>query len=172
MKDIIFRDEVKDFDELINKLSTMENLPSLNEVKVGVICFIFDKDGNVVMNRRGPGARDDVGKLQALGGSVNDKDLNFRDSMKRELKEEAGVDDVNITNFVGAIIDSKYDRNSNKMIDWIILCYKGIVGNQELVNMEPERCIGFERINPDKVDYSDMGDTAASFLDDILKNGI
>ena len=83
MKDIIFRDEVKDFDELVDKLSTMENLPDLNEVKVGVICFIFDKDGNIVMNRRGPGARDDVGKLQALGGSVNDKDLDFRDSMRR-----------------------------------------------------------------------------------------
>ena len=172
MKNIIFHDEVKNLEELVNRISSLDNLPQLNDVKIGVICFIFDKDGKVVLNRRGAGARDDVGKLQALGGSINDKDLDFRESMKRELKEEAGVDDIEIGEFVGAIIDSKYDKNAMKVIDWIILAYIGHAGTQEIRNMEPERCIGIEHLNIDEVDYNDLGETAASFLDYIKSKGI
>ena len=102
---------------------------------------------------------------------TSDKKSTYNEKRKDNLKL-VGYSNSDISLLDEFIIDSKYDRNSNKMIDWIILCYKGIVGEQELVNMEPERCVGFERINPDKVDYFDMGDTAASFLDDILKNGI
>ena len=172
MKNIIFHDEVKNLEELVNRISSLDNPPQLNDVKIGVICFIFDKDGKVVLNRRGAGARDDVGKLQALGGSINDNDLDFRESMKRELKEEAGVDDINIGEFVGAIIDSKYDKNAMKVIDWIILAYIGHAGTQEIRNMEPERCIGIEHLNIDEVDYNDLGETAASFLDYIKSKGI
>lgn len=172
MKSILFTTEVNNLEELVNTISSLDNAPELNNVKIGVICFLFDKNGKLVLNRRGAGARDDVGKLQALGGSINDNDPSFRESMKRELIEEAGVDDVNIKSFVGAIVDSKYDKNSMQMIDWIILAYIGETGEKELKNMEPERCIGFERFDINEVDYNDLGDTAASFLDYIKNKGI
>lgn len=172
MKNILFTTEVNNLEELVDKISSLDNAPELNNVKVGVICFLFDKNNKLVLNRRGAGARDDVGKLQALGGSINDNDQSFRDSMKRELIEEAGVDDVNISSFVGAIVDSKYDKNSMQMIDWIILAYIGHVGEKEPKNMEPERCIGFERFDINDVDYGELGDTAASFLDYIKNKGI
>ena len=100
MKKILFHDEVRTKEELINKITSLADAPELNDVKIGVICFIFDKDGKVVLNRRGAGARDDIGKLQALGGSINDSDPDdFRQSMMRELKEEAGVTDTSIDSF-------------------------------------------------------------------------
>lgn len=172
MKNILFHDEVRNLDELINKINSLDNAPELNDVKIGVICFIFDKNGKVVLNRRGAGARDDVGKLQALGGSINNNDSDFRDSMKRELIEEAGVDDVEINKFVGAIVDTKFDKNAGKVIDWIILAYVGKQGEQEFKNMEPERCIGIEHLDIDSIDYNDLGETAASFLDYIKSKGI
>ena len=172
MKNILFHDEVKNLDELVDKIQSLENPPTLNDVKIGVICFIFDKDGKVVLNRRGPGARDDVGKLQALGGSINETDPDFRESMKRELKEEAGVDDTEVGKFIGAIVDTKYDKNAMKVIDWIILAYVGHQGEEEIKNMEPERCIGIEHLELENVDYNDLGETAASFLDYIKKEGI
>ena len=69
MKTILFHDEVKNINELVDKISEINDAPELNEVKVGVICFLFDKEGKLVFNRRGPGARDDIGKLQALGAT-------------------------------------------------------------------------------------------------------
>ena len=38
--------------------------------------------------------------------------------------------------------------------------------------MEPERCSGIEHLNIDEVDYNDLGETAASFLDYIKSKGI
>ena len=172
MKNILFHDEVRNLEELLNKISSLDNVPKLNDIKIGVICFIFDKDGKIVLNRRGAGARDDVGKLQALGGSINNNDTDFRDSMKRELIEEAGVDDVEVGSFIGAIVDTKFDKNAGKVIDWIILAYVGHQGEKEFVNMEPERCIGIEHLELNEVDYNDLGETAASFLDYIKKEGI
>lgn len=173
MKKILFTSEVRTKEELIDKITSLPDAPELNDVKIGVICFIFDKDGKVVLNRRGAGARDDIGKLQALGGSINDSDPDdFRMSMMRELKEEAGVTDVSIDSFVGCIVDSKYDKNAMKIIDWVILAYAGHVGVQELKNMEPERCIGFEHLDINSVNYDDLGETAASFLQYIKEKGI
>ena len=172
MKNIIFHDEVRNLEELVNRISSLENPPKLNDVKIGVICFIFDKNGLVVLNRRGAGARDDVGKLQALGGSINENDIDFRESMKRELKEEAGVTDTEVGGFIGAILDTKYDKNAGKVIDWIILAYVGKQGEQEFKNMEPERCIGIEHLDINNIDYNDLGETAASFLDYIKREGI
>ena len=172
MKNILFHDEVRNLEELINKISSLDNPPTLNDVKIGVICFIFDKNGLLVLNRRGAGARDDVGKLQALGGSINNNDTDFRDSMKRELIEEAGVDDVEIRDFVGAIVDTKFDKNAGKVIDWIILAYVGKQGEQEFKNMEPKRCIGIEHLDINSIDYNDLGETAASFLEYIKSKGI
>lgn len=172
MKTILFHDEVKNINELVEKISEINDAPELNEVKVGVICFLFDKDGKLVFNRRGPGARDDIGKLQALGGSINGNDPDFRSAMKRELMEEAGIGDASINEFIGAIVDSKYDKNSGKVVDWVILAYKGLVGNDELKNMEPERCVGFEHKSYDEIDYNDMGETAASFVDYLRNSGM
>ena len=84
---MLFYDEVIDTEGLVEKLIDNQ---SLNEVKVGVICFIFDKNGRVILNRRGPGARDEVGLLQAVGGAVNKSDVNFVEALKREIVEETG----------------------------------------------------------------------------------
>ena len=78
---MIFKDEVRNVDELVAKLIDSD---SLKKIKVAVVCFIFNKQGQVILNRRGPGARDDVGKLQAVGGSVNKSDADFLSALKRE----------------------------------------------------------------------------------------
>ena len=37
MKNIIFHDEVRNLEELVNRISSLENPPKLNDVKIGVI---------------------------------------------------------------------------------------------------------------------------------------
>ena len=138
---MIFTDEVEDTKELIYKL--VDN-KKLNKIKICVICFLFDPEGKLVLHLRGPAARDEVGKYEAIGGSVNRKDNTFRDAMKRELIEEAGVKaKFEIGNFIGAIDNEKEDLHTGETINWIILAYKGIYEG-ELINMEPTRCIRFE----------------------------
>ena len=85
---MLFQDEVNTIEELVEKLSDFDQ--DFGKIKTCVICFVFDKDNNLILNRRGPGARDEVGMLQAIGGSVNNSDVDFRSAMMRELREEAG----------------------------------------------------------------------------------
>ena len=84
---MLFNEEVYNIDELIDKVV---NDTTIHKMKVCVVCVLYDQDGKIILHRRGEKARDEVGKLQAIGGSINKVDSNFRDSMMREIREEGG----------------------------------------------------------------------------------
>lgn len=166
---MLFRDEVKNMDELIDVLSEIEEMDSLVQVKVAVVGFIFDKNGNLVLHRRGPGARDEIGKLQALGGSVNSGDGDFRNALIRELAEECGTDaKFEIDSFIGAQLDGKVDGHTHTYVNWIILAYKVNLISGELINNEPDRCVGFEKAPLDGFNLSETSSTAANFIKQML----
>lgn len=166
---MLFTDEVATMQDLINKLSGFEQ--DFGKIKAAVVCFIFDKNGNLVLHRRGPGARDEIGKLQAIGGSVNKNDVDLRDSLARELREEAGANcEIKITGFVGAQLDGKVDKTTGEFVNWIILAYQGQIINGELENLEPERCVGFERAPLDGFKREDLSDTAYNFIQAMLNS--
>lgn len=165
---MLFTDEVKNMPELLDKLSTIE--ANINKIKVGVVCFIFDQNDNLILHRRGSGARDQVGKVQALGGSVNSGDDDFRAALKRELSEEVGTKaNITIDSFVGALLDGKVDRYSGEYIDWVILAYTGTLVDGELINAEPERCVGFERALINEFNEDDLSETAKKFIKQIIE---
>ncbi len=160
---MLFTDEVKGMDELILKLGETDQ--DFGKIKVAAVGFIFDKNNQLILNRRGPGARDEVGMLQAIGGSVNKSDQDFRQALLRELKEEAGVNaEYKIGEFLGAQLDGKTDRDSGEYINWIILGYKVFLVSGEVENMEPDRSIGFERGNLDSFDESEVSVVAYNFI--------
>lgn len=163
---MLFTDEVNNMEELIDKLAEYDDL---GKIKVAVVCFIFDKQDHLILHRRGPGARDEIGKLQAIGGSVNRTDENFRASLQRELAEEAGTNcSIRIDDFIGAQLDGKVDKHTGNYVNWIILAYKGKVTSGELENMEPDRCVGFEREYINDFKREDLSDTAYNFIQKML----
>ena len=166
---MLFKNEVKNMEELIDTLSEIEELDDLEQVKVAVVGFIFDKNGNLVLHRRGPGARDEIGKLQALGGSVNSGDGDFRNALVRELSEECGGEaNFEIKDFIGAQLDGKVDGHSRTFINWIILGYRVDHLSGELINNEPDRCVGFEKAPMNQFDLSECSTTAANFIKEML----
>ena len=163
--ELLFSEEVRNMDELVEALENAHKLSVLDRVKIGVICFIFDKDGKLILNRRGPGARDDIGLLQAIGGSVNGTDMDFREAMKRELHEEAGLtDNITLDAFLGAYLDGKIDHHTGDFVNWIILGYRGTLTSGELKNLEPDRCVGFEKFKLEEVPFDQVGVTASKFI--------
>lgn len=166
---MLFTDEVGTMKDLVKKLGTLDQ--DFGKIKVATVCFIFDKTGNLVLHRRGPGARDEIGKLQAIGGSVNKNDLNLRESLARELREEAGSNcEIKITKFIGAQLDGKIDKTTGEFVNWIILAYEGRMLSGELENLEPERCVGFEHAPLDGFKREDLSDTAYNFIQAMLSN--
>lgn len=168
---MLFRDEVENMEGLIDTLSMINGLDHLDQVKVAVVGFIFDKNNNLVLHRRGPGARDEIGKLQALGGSVNGGDGNFKKALIRELAEECGAEaKFEITSFIGAQLDGKVDGHTHNYVNWIILGYKVNHLSGELINNEPDRCVGFEKAPMNEFDLTECSTTAANFIKEMLNN--
>lgn len=165
---MLFRDEVNTIEELVEKLSRFDE--EFNDIKACVICFVFDKDNNLILNRRGPGARDEVGMLQAIGGSVNKTDVDFRSAMERELKEEAGNAEFEVGSFLGAVLNPAVDKQTGKLINWIIMGYEGKLVSGDVENMEPDRCIGFEKAPIDGFKTDEISRTTYIFMQDMLSN--
>ena len=163
---MIFKDEVRNVDELVAKLIDID---SLKKIKVAVVCFIFNKQGQVILNRRGPGARDDVGKLQAVGGSVNKSDADFLSALKREILEETDNNDIRISKFIGAYHDRKMDNETKEIVDWIILGYVGILESGSLINVEKNRSIDFETFNLNDINPEELSLSTYEFIKEIKR---
>lgn len=163
---MIFKDEVRNVDELVAKLIDID---SLKKIKVAVVCFIFNKQGQVILNRRGPGARDDVGKLQAVGGSVNKSDADFLSALKREILEETGNNDIKISKFIGAYHDRKMDNETKEVVDWIILGYVGILESGSLINVEKNRSVDFETFNLNDINPEELSISTYEFIKEIKR---
>ncbi len=163
---MIFKDEVRNVDELVAKLIDID---SLKKIKVAVVCFIFNKQGQVILNRRGPGARDDVGKLQAVGGSVNKSDADFLSALKREVLEETGNNNIKIDKFIGAYHDRKMDNETKEIVDWIILGYIGILESGSLINVEENRSIDFETFNLNDINPEELSVSTYEFIKEIKR---
>ncbi|MCR4581906.1 MAG: NUDIX hydrolase [Bacilli bacterium] len=166
---MLFNEEVKNIDELIEKVLYD---PSIKKMKVCVVCMLYDKDGKIVLHRRGAKARDEIGKLEAIGGSVDKSDGDFRDALLRELREEAGLEATfEVGKFVVAQHTQHVDKNSGELIDWIVLCYEGRIVDGELVNMEPDRCVEFTHKSiDDYLEDKDLSNSCYNFLRYIKDN--
>lgn len=163
---MIFKDEVRNVDELVAKLISID---SLKKIKVAVVCFIFNKQGQVILNRRGPGARDDVGKLQAVSGSVNKSDVDFLSALKREILEETRNNNIKIDKFIGAYHDRKMDNETKEIVDWIILGYIGILESGSLINVEENRSVDFETFNLNDINPDELSVSTYEFIKEIKR---
>lgn len=167
---MLFTEEVENINELVNKINEL-NFDAIDSLKVAVVCFVFDASGKLILQRRGEGARDDVGKLCAIGGSANFSDPNFRASLMREIREEGGEEAVvQIDGFIGAIPKQGFDKNAGVFNDWIILVYRGTLLKGEFVNSEPDRCSGFVTDYMENFKKHDLVETAKIGINYMLSN--
>lgn len=159
---IKFNREVVDEKDLeVYLKSTGLKLP---EYRCAVIALILDKDGRVLLQRRGPKSRDEVGKLEDIGGAVEESDLTFRDAMKREIVEEAGSDiNFSIDELVGASLITKYDSRTDKDVNWFFLLYKCTYIDGELKINEPGKCLGYEFYLQEEFPRNEVAETTLKF---------
>jgi 8-oxo-dGTP pyrophosphatase MutT (NUDIX family) len=58
--------------------------------------LIFDKDNKVILLERGAKSRDSAGKLEGIGGGVDEGETDLHNVLKREIQEEVGNIQVSI----------------------------------------------------------------------------
>lgn len=166
----LFSHEIKDTNELKEILKNNKEIPE--DYNVAVIAYVFDKENNLIMQRRGPKCRDERFKLEGIGGGVKETDKDFRSALNREILEEVGKEAViKIEKFITAIGESALDLRDNKEKYWILLLYKGVLEEGKLQIMEPEKNLGFEKYRIGELDENELS-SAAKKLYSILKERI
>ena len=107
--------------------------------KIGVIAHIINDKQEILLQQRGRESRDENNLYENIGGKVEKIDLNYKEAIIRELKEEAG-DDLNLEIFDSIGIYYCHKKNN----DWLFVIYlmKYISGNFKI--MEPTKCEGYK----------------------------
>lgn len=155
----LFIEEVKNMKELQEVLKDNKNIS--NDYEVAVIIYAFDKEHNIIFQRRGPDCRDERLKLETIGGRVKESDIDFRSALKREIIEEIGAEaNIEIEEFATATYAKTFDDRYNKEQTWIYIVYKGILKSGELKIAEPNKCLGYERYKIGEVDENELSNGA------------
>ena len=154
--------------EVVNQKDLEEYLVStgikLPRYRCAVIALLLDNDGNIILQRRGPKSRDEVGKLEDIGGAVEDTDKTFKEAMHREIIEEVG-NKINYTidELVGASLITKYDSRTNSDVNWFFLLYKCTYIEGEMKINEPGKCLGYEFYKQGNLPIEEVASTTMKF---------
>lgn len=111
-----------------------------NKLKSGVDCIgvgggvlIFNKKGEVFLQKRGNKSRNEVGKWEKPGGRVEFGEIVTK-AMKREVKEEVGVE----VNIWGMLPHTDHIMKKEKQ-HWVAFNFLAKLKSGRAINMEPHK---------------------------------
>lgn len=125
---------------------------------VGVAALISNKNGEFLMGKRGAKARNEKGKWEFPGGSIEFGE-RLKEAVVREIKEELGVD-IEPENLLPAIDHLIPDEGQH----WVAHAIFAKIVNGKPRILEPEKCdeIGWFKI--DEIEKLDATLAVKSFL--------
>lgn len=103
-------------------------------IGVGVGAAIFNAEGKLFITKRGPKAKNERGKWEIPGGSVEFGET-FHQAIKREIHEELGIE-IEILDLLG-ICDHIIPEEKQHWVSPTYIC-RIVKGNPTIV--EPEKC--------------------------------
>ena len=135
--------------------------------KLEVIAHIIDIDGKLLLQQRGIKVRDENGLYEEVGGKFEEKDINFKTAIIRELKEEIG-NEANIEISDSIAIYHCYKNN----INWIFLIYLVKYINGEIKIMKPDKCLGYHFFTYEEAMNSELVTKSCKYLIKSIKENI
>jgi len=109
---------------------------------IGVGCLIVDSEGKILLQKRKNSNFAD-GKWAWVGGKIKLGE-KICDALKREVKEEIGVD-------IEIISDLSYYEDIVDSVHGIYFGYVGKILKGKPEILEPEKCDGLEWFNPNQL---------------------
>lgn len=111
-------------------------------MNVAVAPILYDEQNEtIILVRRGPEARTDVGMWQFPGGAVDLEDATMAHALVRETKEELGIE-INPTG--ARVIDIVQERYPEEV--WVVLFYLVTTWSGKLTLLEPHKIDAIQEV--------------------------
>ncbi len=92
--------------------------------QIAVEALIFTPQGKLILQKRGEQARDEVGKLEGVGGRVHQSETDLHQKLLKEISEELGENlKVNIERLLEVRQVQFKEHGTGKMRDWIVVSH-------------------------------------------------
>jgi ADP-ribose pyrophosphatase YjhB (NUDIX family) len=136
--------------DLTKYISSLRNPPSKYKVAVGSL--IFTKDNKVILIERGNEARDAVGKLEGVGGKVDDTDDDLHEVLRREIKEEIDIDvDIDDVLTIKIMPGTKYPF-------WVVVDYLCRLKSGTPKIIEPKKIKSIHTLSLDEIQEDSLSE--------------
>ncbi|MDR0462847.1 MAG: NUDIX domain-containing protein [Pseudomonadales bacterium] len=104
-------------------------------IGIAICGILHDGQGNVFLNKRSRKCRDEWDRWDNWGGSLKFGE-EFEDCLRRELKEEASVDPLEIK--FGGVANTLRTHEGEKT-HWVCIVYSVLVDPKQAKNGEPDK---------------------------------
>jgi mutator protein MutT len=111
-----------------------EAVPGRDYIGVGVGALVTDAQGDVLLARRGPAARNEIGAWEFPGGMVMFGET-LVDAVHRELREEYGIE-IEVAGLLGVFDHLLPDEHQH----WVSATYLARHVSGIPVALEPDKC--------------------------------
>ena len=146
-------------DELLDYLKKVGY--NKNDYRIAVEALIFTKEGKLILEKRGPGCRDEIGKLEGVGGNLKDR-TDLHEKLYEEIDEELAAKKVGFEVKIERLLevrDVQFEERDKRMQNWIVVSYlcrviKGTPAIGEPENIEELKFLTMDELY--EMDESDL----------------
>ena len=97
---------------------------SKENYRIAVEALIFTPEGKLLLEKRGPMCRDEVGKLEGVGGRLNKNDLleELREEFDQELSAKVQKLEIEIERLL-EIRQVQFEEQNKRLYDWVVVSH-------------------------------------------------
>lgn len=143
------------------------------DYRIAVEALIFTPEGEVILEERGPGCRDEVGKLEGVGGRF-DHESDLHEALQEEIRSELGADFGGLAVKIERLLEVRQvafeeavgprGAKRKELKDWVVVSYLCRITAGEPVVGEPHKIKELHKLTLDEVYAKEEADLSKSVV--------
>jgi hypothetical protein len=156
---------IKTKKELLDHLASVGYTQSNYEIAVEAL--IFTPEGKLLLEKRGPQVRDEVGKLEGVGGRLDD-DKDLLEQVQEEIRTELGADQGGVKVNIEQLLEVRQvqfdDLRVGEAVDWVVVSYLCRLSDGVPHIGEPHKIESLHELTLDELYAADEADLSRSVI--------
>lgn len=155
---------IKTKGELLNYLDKIGY--NKTNYRIAVEGLIFTKEGKILLEKRGPECRDEIGKLEGVGGSLGNH-YNLLSKLQEEFNQELAAEVVGLEINIDRLLEVRqvqFFEAEKGWQDWIVVSHLCRIERGEPAIGEPGKIESLHELTLDELFAMDEADLSNSTI--------